>query len=145
MKIILLQDVEKLGKAGDVKEVRNGYGLNFLLPSGWAEFATPEALRQAESLVAKRRKELQVSSENFAVQALGLKDKKVIIKTKASNGKLFGSVGCEEIAMALEALGIKLEAKMLEIEKPFKEIGTFPVVARLGTTKTSFEIVIESE
>jgi len=145
MKVILLQDVEKLGKAGEVKEVKNGYGFNFLLPKGLAESATPESIRQQELLMAKRRKELQMMNEDFKEKAVKLKDKKVVIKTKTENEKLFGSVGREEIASALEAMDVKIDAKMIVLEKPFKKAGTFPVSARFGEMETSFKVVIESE
>lgn len=146
MKVILLEDVDRLGKAGDVKEVRSGYGFNFLLPSGLAEFATPELIRQSEKLIAKRRKEQQVTAEDFKAKALELEGKKVVIKTKSEQGKLFGSVGREEIVAALNLMGIELDAKTLAIEKPWKEVGTFPVEAHFGqSAKASFEVTIESE
>lgn len=146
MKVILLEDVEKLGKAGDIKEVKSGYGFNFLLPAGLAEFATPESIRQSEKLIAKRRKETQVMTEDFKAKALELAGKKVIIKTKSEKGKLFGSVGREEIAAALSMMGVELDEKTLVIEKPFKELGTFPVEAHFGQgTRASFEVTIESE
>jgi large subunit ribosomal protein L9 len=146
MKVILLQDVERFGKAGEVKEVRDGYGFNFLLPRGLAEFATPEAVRQSEKLVAQRRRELQVLGESFAAQASELKDKKIVIKMKAKDGKLFGSVGREEIIKALSALNIRLDIKMIELEKSFKEIGNFSVTANFGNNiKSVFEVLVEPE
>lgn len=146
MKVILLQDVDGLGKAGDIKEVKNGYGFNFLLPEGLAEFATPGSVRQAEKTIARRRSELQSMTEDFKAKAAGLTGKKVLIKTKSENGKLFGSVGREEIAAALSIMGIELDEKAILIDKPMKEIGTFPVEADFGhDAKASFEVTIESE
>lgn len=146
MKVILLQDVDGLGRAGDVKEVRNGYGFNFLLPEGLAEFATPGSVRQSGTLIAKRRQELQSMAEDFKAKAAGLTGKKVLIKTKAENGKLFGSVGRVEIAAALSMMGIELDEKAIMIDKPMKEVGTFPVEADFGhDAKASFEVTIESE
>lgn len=146
MKVILLEDVARLGKAGEIKEVRNGYGFNFLLPEGLAEFATPGAILQSEGLIAKRRKELQVANENLETEAKALSGKKVTIKTKSEKGKLFGSVGRDEIAAALGVMGIEIDAHSIAIEKPFKETGTFPVVGHFGhTAKATFEVIIESE
>ena len=146
MKVILLEDVARLGKAGEIKEVRNGYGFNFLLPEGLAEFATPGAILQSEGLIAKRRKEQQVATENIQAQAAALAGKKVTIKTKSEKGKLFGSVGREEIAAALSVMGVELDARTIMIDKPFKEVGTFPVEANFGhIAKASFEVIIESE
>lgn len=146
MKVILLQDVAHFGKAGEIKEVRSGYGFNFLLPQGLAEFATPVAIKQVEKSVARHRKEIGVMTDAFKKQAAELAGKKVTIKTKSEKGKLFGSVGREEIVAALQEAGVAVEAKFIVIEKPFKEIGTFPVEANFGHgVKASFEVIIKAE
>jgi len=146
MKVILLQDVKNFGKAGEIKEVRNGYGFNFLLPQGLAEFATPIAIKQAEKSVARYQKEIGVMTDSFKKRAEELSGKKVTIKTKAEKGKLFGSVGSKEIVVALQKVGVDVEARCIVIEKPFKETGTFSVEADLGYNVTaSFEVVIKAE
>lgn len=146
MKVILLQDVQKLGKAGDIKDVSNGYGFNFLLPEGLAELATPETIKQAERFIAKRAKELEAIAGDLKAKAAGIEGKKVIIRTKAENGKLFGSIGREEIAAALSAQGIETDKKAIAVAKPFKEVGNFPVEADFGHgVKVSFEVSIEAE
>lgn len=146
MKVILLQDVANFGKAGEIKEVRSGYGFNFLLPQGLAEFATPVAIKQVEKSVARHHKEIGVMTDAFKKQAAELAGKKVTIKTKSEKGKLFGSVGREEIVAALQEAGVAVEAKFIVIEKPFKEIGTFPVEANFGHgVKASFEVIIKAE
>lgn len=146
MKVILLQDVEKFGKAGEIKEVRSGYGFNFLLPEGLAEFATPSAIKEAEKSIARRKKEVVATAESFKKIAGELAGKKVTITTKAENGKLFGSIGREEVAVALKEAGIEMDAKNIVIEKPFKEVGVFIVEAHFGHgVKASFEVTIKSE
>ncbi|MDO8566345.1 MAG: 50S ribosomal protein L9 [Candidatus Moranbacteria bacterium] len=146
MKVILLQDVERFGKAGDVKEVRNGYGFNFLLPQGLAEFATPQAVKQTERLIAKRHKELEGTVADFKMKAAELEGKSVTIKSKAEKDKLFGSVGREEIALSLQATGMTIDAKFIVLEKPLKVVGTFPVEADFGhDVKATFSVVIEAE
>ncbi|OIP59854.1 MAG: 50S ribosomal protein L9 [Candidatus Moranbacteria bacterium CG2_30_45_14] len=146
MKVILLQDVKNFGKAGEIKEVRNGYGFNFLLPQGLAEFATPIAIKQAEKSVARYQKEIGVMTDSFKKRAEELSGKKVTIKTKAEKGKLFGSVGSKEIVVALQKVGVDVEARCIVIEKPFKETGTFSVEADFGyNVKASFEVVIKAE
>lgn len=143
--MILLQDVNGLGKAGAVKEVKTGYGLNYLLPEGLAEFATPQMIKQAERFVAKRAKELEGVVTTLKTQAEQVSGKKVTVKSKAENGKLFGSVGREEIAEALKVSGVLIDAKTLLIQKPFKETGTFSVEADFGHgVKASFEVSIEA-
>ena len=144
--MILLQDVERFGKAGDVKEVRNGYGFNFLLPRGLAEFATPQAVKQVEKLIVKRRKDIEGTVADYKAKAAALEGKQALIKMKAEKGKLFGSVGREEVAAALKETGVEVDAKIIVIEKPFKEIGTFPVEAHFGHgVKAIFTVVIEAE
>ncbi|OGI16254.1 MAG: 50S ribosomal protein L9 [Candidatus Moranbacteria bacterium RIFCSPHIGHO2_12_FULL_54_9] len=145
MKVILLEDVAKLGKAGEVKEVRNGYGFNFLLPAGLAEFATPAGIKQSERVIAKRQKELETVATDAKTKAVALAGKTVTVKMKAENGKLFGSVGREEIAAAMSAMGIEADAESITIDKPFKELGTFPVEAKLGHgVKAAFQVTIEA-
>ncbi len=146
MKVILLEDVKGLGKALEVKEVKNGYGFNYLLPEGLADLATPGALKQAERFVAKRQAEAGKMAEESRVLANALSGKKVVIKSKAENGKLFGSVGREEIVLALSAMGITIDKSILVLDKPYKEVGEFAVSADFGHgVKASFELVIEGE
>lgn len=145
MKVILLQDVDKLGKTGDVKEVKNGYGFNFLLPGGWADFATPGAVRNAQKLRAKNEAERQAADTEYRVQAATLAGKEVVIRAKTEKGKLFGSVGPEAIAHALADMGIALNPRLLVLEKPFRTLGTFPVTARFSLTVTAdFTVTIEA-
>lgn len=146
MKVILLADVKGLGKALDVKEVKDGYGFNYLLPEGLADLATPGALKQAERFVAKRREESAKQAEESQATATALSGKKVIIKSKAEHGKLFGSVGREDVATALKALGLKVDQHAIGLEKALKEVGVFPLTADFGHgVKASFELVIEAE
>ncbi len=146
MKVILLEDVKGLGKALDVKEVKNGYGFNYLLPEGLADLATPGALKQAERFVARRQAEVTKSTEEHRALADMISGKKVVIKSKAEKGKLFGSVGREEVAAALEGMGIKVDKQVVVLEKAIKEVGAFALTAQFGHgVKASFELVIESE
>lgn len=146
MKVILLQEVKGLGKAGAVKEVRNGYGFNFLLPEGLAEMATEGALKRVEQIIAKRAKGMEAAIADAKAQAALLDGKNVIIKAKAEDGKLFGSIGREEIATALGLIKIELAADIIALKKPLKKIGTFPVEADFGNdVKATFQVSIEAE
>lgn len=146
MKVILLQDVANFGKAGEIKEVRSGYGFNFLLPEGLAELATPSAIKEAEKSIARRKKDIEVLALSMKKTADELAGKKVTITTKAENGKLFGSIGSEEIVVALKSIGITVDAKNIIVEKPFKEIGAFAIEAHFGHgVKASFEVLIKAE
>ena len=146
MKVILLADVKGLGKALDIKDVKDGYGFNYLLPEGLADLATPGAQKQAAAFVAKRKEELVKGAEENRAIADALSSKKVIIKSKAEKGKLFGSVGREEIAAALEAQGINLDKQTIVLEKAIKEVGVYPLSVDFGhDVKASFELTIEAE
>lgn len=146
MKVILLQEVKGLGKAGAVKEVRNGYGFNFLLPEGLAEMATEGALKRVEQIIAKRAKGMEAAIADAKAQAALLDGKNVIIKAKAEDGKLFGSIGREEIATALGLIKIELAADAIALKKPLKKIGTFPVEADFGNdVKATLQVTIEAE
>ncbi len=146
MKVILLEDVNGLGKAGAVKEVKNGYGLNYLLPEGLADFATPQLIKQAEAFITKRAKEAESMVAVQKETAGAVSGRKVVIRAKTENGKLFGSIGREEVAEALKAAGVSVDAEVLSIRKPFKETGVFPVEADFGHgVKAAFEVSIEAE
>ena len=146
MKVILLEDVKGVGKAGAVKDVKNGYGFNFLLPEGLAEMATPGASKQAEKIIAKRAKEVEGAKADWKAKARELSGKKVTIKTKAEKGKLFGSIGREEVAASLSGLGIAVDPAIIDLEKPWKEVGVFPAKARFGQDiEAQFEVEILAE
>lgn len=145
MKVILVQDVDKLGKAGTVKEVKTGYGFNFLLPQGLAELATPGTIKRAEQMLAKQAEEKADQTRELKTRATALNDRKVIVESKAEDDKLFGSVGKEEIVKALVAVGIDIEAGMIILDKPIKKLGTFSVSADFGhDIKAIFEVIVKA-
>jgi large subunit ribosomal protein L9 len=143
MQVILVQDVPKIGKTGEIKEVASGYGVNFLLPKGLAEIATPGARKRAEALRAKRAAEEADVTRVLQLQANALRDRSVVIRTKAEEGRLFGSVGADEIAAALSADGVEIDPKQIRVEKPFKMVGQYDVVAEFGHGITAeFEVKV---
>ncbi|MBP6889002.1 MAG: 50S ribosomal protein L9 [Candidatus Moranbacteria bacterium] len=145
MKVILMKDNPKIGKVGDVKEVASGYALNFLLPHGIAKVATPAGIKQVEELKRKRVEEIADEKRSLLLQANALRDRSVVIRTKAEEGRLFGSVGAEEITAALSAEGIEIDPKILDIPKAFKLIGQYEVKAHFGKgVEVSFEVKIQS-
>lgn len=133
-KLILLEDVEDLGRAGDEIKVAPGYARNYLLPKGLAEKVTPGALRQIEArkerIEAKRKDELELA------QALAVKiaETEITIAMQAGEDeKLFGSVNAAKIAEALEAEGISVESRRIKLEESIKELGVFTVDIKLHT------------
>ena len=115
MKIILKEDVNGLGYKDDVVEVKNGYGRNYLIPSGKAIIATESALKMlAEDQRQRAHKLAKIKADAEAAAALeGLE---VIIAAKAGeNGAIYGSVGAAQIAEALEKLGKAVDRKLIEV------------------------------
>ncbi len=134
MKVLLIKDVKSLGKAGEVKEVKDGYGKNFLIGKGFAKHATPEILAEhkaEQERLAKEEAELIASLKEMAVKL----DKAEIVITKklGSNGHLFGAVTKDEIAHALkEQHNIEIDKKHITDKKAIKTIGEHDVDLKLG-------------
>ena len=120
MKVILLQDVKKLGNTGELKEVSDGYGRNFLIPNGLAMEATPTKIKELNEKNAKKAR--QDAKDKAAAEAhkAQLDGKTVVLKTKSGEGgKLFGSVTNKEVADILQKdFGIKVDKKKVEWKNP---------------------------
>ena len=134
MKVLLIKDVKGLGKAGEVKEVKDGYGQNFLVGKGLAKVATNEVLKKHASV--ERKKVENEAQEIEALKALADKlDKlKVTISKKLGNtGHLFGSVTKDEIAHALkDQHGIEIDKKHINHKEAIKMTGTHDLDFKLG-------------
>lgn len=132
MKVILRSDVEKLGRAGDVKDVKTGFGRNFLLPRKLAEVATPAVLKQWERGKEKRAKLLE--GKQGELKGLAAKINGVSLsfsRPVASEGKLFGSVGKSDIVKSLKSCGYTIEKDALVLDQPIKQVGDHEVEVRL--------------
>lgn len=133
MKVILVQDVENLGEEGDVQEVADGYGRNYLIPK---QFAVPYT-KANEAMLESRRSVIEQRKEDKRKAALGLKqrleeEELVIRRPAGDSGKLFGSVTSATVAEELERRGINVERKRIELpEKNIKMIGNYPVKVKL--------------
>ncbi|GAW93714.1 50S ribosomal protein L9 [Calderihabitans maritimus] len=133
MKVILTQDVKKLGRKDDVVEVSDGYGRNYLLPRGLAVEATPENLKKLEKKKEAQERQYKLELEQARKLADKIAQSAVEIRTKVGEkGKLFGSVTSKEIASALEReLGIKVDKRKIELPEPIKAIGKYSVNIKL--------------
>lgn len=134
MKVILLQDVEGLGKAGDLKDVANGYARNYLLPRRLAAGATPELLANHQQRIAaeQRKREKQQASNQQQAERLG----QVSLTFKARvgrQGRLYGSITSQDIAAGLrESEGITIDRRVIELPEPIRTLGTFKVPVKLA-------------
>lgn len=139
MKVILKQDVANLGGAGDIVEVADGYGNNYLMPRNLAMKASKGAVADAEAMRQARVKR-QAKSREEAEELKGrLEAKSVSIPAKAGeDGTLYGSVGNAMVAEAVaEQLGIAVDRRRIPMEKPFKELGTHEVDVRIHEDVTA--------
>ena len=132
MKVILRSAVENLGRSGDIKEVADGYGRNFLLPNRLAVRATPAVLKEWEKCREKRAKTVAVE----IASAKGLAEKLVGVKLSftmpaSPEGRLFGSVGKSDILKSLKASGFEVNKVALRLDAPIKAVGEHEVELRL--------------
>jgi large subunit ribosomal protein L9 len=132
MKVLLLKDVYKLGRAGDVKRVADGYGRNFLLPQRLATLATPGAMKQAERIRETATKERSRLNEELGAVAEQLNGMTLTFPVKAGEtGKLYGSITPAMVIEAIEAeKGIALDKRQLDAQ-PIKTLGVHQVEVRL--------------
>jgi len=135
MKIILLQNVEGLGKAGDLKEVANGYARNYLLPTKLAAGATPSLIANRAQRVATEQRRVEKQEAANQEQAERLSKVTLTFKAKVgTQGRLYGSITSQDIAAALrEVEKITLDRRSIELPDPIRALGTFTVPVRVAT------------
>ncbi len=133
MKIILSDDVEKLGRKGDIVTVADGYARNFLIPKGFAMVATKGALKQAEVMQRARAERAQKEREEAAARVATLAASPVYISARAGEeGRLFGSVTKADIARAIEdQLEQAVDRHLIRLDEPIRTLGTHQVEIHL--------------
>jgi large subunit ribosomal protein L9 len=145
MKIIFLQDVPKVGKRHDVKEINDGYAMNFLLPRKLATPATPTAIAELD----KRKKNIEIErgvQESLLLKSLEeIKGKIIKIKGKANEkGSLFKAIHKKEIVEEMQKQHrADISEEFIVLEKPIKEVGEFEIPIEIKHKKSSFKLVIE--
>ena len=132
MRVMLLKDVHRLGQAGEVKKVADGYGRNYLIPQGLAVLATPGVLKQADRIRENASKERARLNQEFSAVAEQLTGLELTFAVKAGEtGRLYGSVTTFMIAEAIETTtGVKIEPRQID-SRPIKMLGVYSVTVRL--------------
>ncbi len=138
MKVILKDDVDKLGDAGDVVEVKPGYGRNYLIPRNLAVAATPAHMRNLDLI----RKQKDLRDQKKHKTSLAEKERLEAISITASvqvgeEDKVFGSVTSQTVAELLEAAGHPVDRRRIQLEDPIKELGLFTVPIKLSSAVTA--------
>jgi large subunit ribosomal protein L9 len=138
MQVILREDIEKLGKIGDLVKVKDGYGRNYLLPMKKAIAATPKnlkAMEHAKKMVSDRLRKLK---KEAAADAENIKALSLTIKAKTGEeGKLFGSVTSMDIAEAAKAQGVVIDKRKIVLDEPIKRLGEFTITVKLPADVTA--------
>ena len=132
MELLLKQNVEHLGRTGDVVDVKPGYARNYLLPRGMAVLVTKSNVAEVERARAQAIAEEEARVAGLKEMGNKLADVSVTIEGKANeDGHLFGSVNASQIAAALREKDIAVDDKMVRLENPLKEIGVYDVTIHL--------------
>lgn len=133
MKVILLQDVKGKGKKGQLLEVSDGYARNYMLPRKLAIEATPDAINTVK--MNDKATQERIAREKAAALELAKKLREMTLTVNAKGGgqgRLFGAVTNQEIANALQGVGVTLDKRKIQISEPIKNVGTYTVNCKLG-------------
>ena len=147
MKVILLQDVEDLGSKYEVKEVKDGYARNFLLPKKMVKLATKKELKWLESqkeMIEKEAEENLKKSQELASRLDGL-EIEITMKT-GEHQELFESIDKQRILKELKNLGFEVKKNQVNLEKPIKELGEYPIKLNLDfNLEAEIKLMVLSE
>ena len=148
VEVILLRDVKRLGVAGDVKRVKDGYARNYLIPRGLAVVATKEAVKQARQRLATqaRHEEREVATAESLSEVIERLTLTFAVRA-GETGTLYGSVTNADIAAKLEEeIGQSFDKRKVLLEQPIKELGTYTVAVKLtGEVTPTVSVVVEQE
>jgi len=133
VKVLLIKDVKSLGKAGEIKEVKDGYGQNFLVGKGLAKLATPEVVENWKAEQARMAQELKDELTRLEAEKITLEAATIKIEKPTAPVGIKGSVGNADISTAIaEQLNIELDKKHINLKKALKSTGVHEVDAKLG-------------
>ena len=133
LKLVLTEDVPNLGKQGDLVEVKAGYARNYLLPNSLATIPTPHNLKLLEKYKIRVQQAREAKIADLKVLAEQIQRVSVTVEANATDeGHLYGSVGPAEVSKALRGRNLPVDAEMVKMEGPIKELGLYEVKLNLG-------------
>jgi len=148
MKVILLQDVEHLGEQGEIHEVANGYGRNYLIPQGIARLATEGAIKQAREEQRQAARKQAAKADDAQDLADELEDMQVVFTAKVGeDNRIFGTVTTQQIAVELANRGYDIDRRSIDLDEDIREVGTYTAHIQLHPqvkAKLSFQVIPES-
>ena len=148
MKVLLVQDVDKLGSAGEVKEVSGGYGRNYLLPKGFAVLASRGQVKQAEDRLAAQRKRTEAARKDAEALAARIGGQTLRFTARVGElDRLYGSITSADIAEMIQSqLGIEVDRRKIDLDESIKRIGIYPIKIRLLTgLEPLVNVVVEGQ
>lgn len=147
MKVLLLQNIKNLGKVGEIKDVKDGYGQNFIIKKGLGKLATPSVIKQYQALQKKLKQELEAEILRLKEVAKKIENIKIKVSKKlGANGSLFGALKKEEIVEKLSEQSIEIDKKDIEIEEQIKATGEYDIKIKLGhSINATLKVVVEGE
>jgi large subunit ribosomal protein L9 len=147
MQVVFLKDVPKVGKKYEIKNIADGYALNYLIPRGMARVATSEVVRQIEMEKARKVDELKVHEDLLMKNLKGIDGATVVIKGKANDkGHLFAGLHKAEILpKVLEQTKVQIHPDFIELDKPIKEIGEHIIPVKVKDKAASFKLIVQAE
>ena len=138
MKIILTQSIDTLGNAGDIIDVKPGYGRNYLIPNGLAVIATPVKIQETKHVIEQKAIKEAKSKDSLQIIADKLNSIKLTFTLKAGEDeKLFGSVTTQMISDALNEKGYKVEKKYITLDESIKSLGNYSAIVDFGDEITA--------
>ena len=143
MKVILKEDIPKLGTMGETVQVAPGYGRNYLIPQGKAVLSTSKNLKGLEhqrQLIHRKAELIRKDAESFAEKFRGLT--LTLARKVVGEDKIYGSVSVSDISQALEEAGVEIERKLIKLDEPIKSLGEFQVPVKVHADVTA-ELTIQ--
>ncbi len=138
MKVLLCEDIKKLGWFGDVVEVNNGYARNYLLPQGLAKVASDESIRSLAEEKAKRAEKRIEERKRFEDAAKTVEGAEAVVAAKANEqGHLYGSVTAEQIAANLREQGFLVANEVVHLHEHIKQVGTHTITLKFADNVTA--------